>query len=166
MTDAIACPCGHGPSYAGCCEPLHRGDRRADTAEALMRSRYAAFARGEVAYLIATWHPSQRAGLQREELAASCRALRWLGLRILDRVAGQPGDATGVVEFEASYEGPDGRGVLHERSRFVREDGAWFYLDGSGSDRPARAAKVGRNDPCPCGSGQKFKRCCGGPFKH
>lgn len=119
-----------------------------------MRSRYAAFSRGEVDYLIETWHPATRGGLDRPSLEESCRATRWVGLTILEVVAGGPADETGVVEFEARY----ATGVLHERSRFSRVDGAWRYLDGAASER---RAKQGRNDPCACGSGKKFKRCCG-----
>lgn len=95
------------------------------TAEALMRSRFAAFARGDAAHLLATWHPSTRpATLDLAENPA------WRALQIVDTVAGGPQDVAGVVEFRASYRDADGGGVLHERSRFVREHGLWFYVDG------------------------------------
>jgi len=90
-----------------------------------MRSRYSAFARGLASYLVATWHPSTRP-----------RALDldgdtvWRRLQIVDTVAGGADDDVGVVEFRASYRGPDGAGLLHERSRFARVDGRWAYLDG------------------------------------
>lgn len=90
-----------------------------------MRSRFAAFARGDVAHLLATWHPSTRPGVL--DLADTPA---WRVLQIVDTVAGGPGDATGVVEFRASYRDAHGGGVLHERSRFVREGGLWFYVDG------------------------------------
>jgi SEC-C motif-containing protein len=156
------CPCGQPRPYADCCGALHRGDRQADTAEALMRSRYAAFARGEVDYLIRTWHPDQRAGLSRRSLEETSRGLRWTGLTILDTVDGGPADETGIVEFEAAYASPPSTGVLHERSRFCRVDGAWVYIDGETSERETPAKKAqGRNELCACGSGKKFKRCCG-----
>jgi SEC-C motif-containing protein len=125
-----------------------------------MRSRYAAFARGEVDYLVDTLHASKRSALERRELEASVKRLRWVGLRILDTARGGPADPDGVVEFEARYEAPGDAGVLHERSRFVREGDRWYYLDGEfpGAARGAKAP--GRNEPCPCGSGKKFKRCC------
>lgn len=96
------------------------------TAEELMRSRFAAFRSGDVAWLQRTWHASTRpADL---DLADNPR---WRGLQIVDTVAGGPGDETGIVEFRATYLSDEGGvGVLHERSRFVREGGRWFYVDG------------------------------------
>ena len=126
-----------------------------------MRSRYAAFYAGEVEYLVQTLHPAKRGALDREGLAASVSELRWMGLKILATEAGQPGDATGVVEFEASYLGAGSMGVLRERSRFVQQDGQWFYLDGEGSERLRGTVSLGLNAPCACGSGKKLKRCCG-----
>ena len=89
-----------------------------------MRSRFSAFALGLAPYLLASWHPSTRP----DDLELD--ATVWRRLQIVDTVAGGPGDETGIVEFRASFRGPDGAGLLHERSRFVREDGRWFYLDG------------------------------------
>ncbi|WP_019203692.1 YchJ family protein [Tsukamurella sp. 1534] len=100
-------------------------DRDTTTAEALMRSRFAAFRDGDAAWLLTSWHPSTRpAELTLDE------GLRWRGLQIVDTVDGAEGDEAGIVEFRATYIGPDGHGVLHERSRFVREGGRWFYVDG------------------------------------
>ncbi|MEY8564978.1 YchJ family metal-binding protein [Corynebacteriaceae bacterium 7-707] len=108
-----------------------------ETAEALMRSRFDAFRRGDATWLLRTWHPSTRP----EELDLSDNP-RWRGLQVVDTVAGGPEDSTGVVEFRATYVPADqgagpgstsGTGVaevMEERSRFVREDGRWFYLDG------------------------------------
>lgn len=95
------------------------------TAEELMRSRFEAFKRADAAWLERTWHPSTRP----ETLDLSDNP-RWRGLQIVDRVAGGVGDTDGVVEFRATYIENGELGVLHERSRFVREDGRWFYLDG------------------------------------
>lgn len=118
------CPCGSGEVYGACCGPLHAGEP-APTAERLMRSRYTAFAIGDAAYLLASRHASTRPA--RMDLDSD---VRWLHLAILDREAGGPFDATGVVEFVATYRDGDGRGEQHERSRFVREGGHWFYVDG------------------------------------
>ena len=74
-----ACPCGSGLPYAGCCGPLHQGERVAETAEALMRSRYSAFAVGDVAYLVRTWHPAGRPHDLRLD-----PAMTWIGLEIVD----------------------------------------------------------------------------------
>lgn len=118
------CPCLSGLPYAECCEPLHRGDAAAPTAEQLMRSRFSAFAVGDAAYLLATWHPRTR-----PTTLALDPDLRWYRLDILDRTAGGPLDVEGEVEFEAYWRSPDDRGSQRERSRFVRESGRWFYLD-------------------------------------
>jgi SEC-C motif-containing protein len=120
----VPCPCGSGSDYAGCCERLHLGEP-AGTAEALMRSRFTAFALGLAPYLRASWHPSTRpAALDLDDDTV------WRRLQIVDTVAGGPGDAEGIVEFRASFRAPDGGGLLHERSRFAREAGAWRYVDG------------------------------------
>lgn len=90
-----------------------------------MRSRFAAHRDGDVAWLLASWHPSTRpADLDLVD------APSWRGLQIVDTVAGGPDDETGVVEFRATFRDAGGVGVLHERSRFVRVDGRWCYLDG------------------------------------
>lgn len=118
------CPCGSGRVYDACCGPLHEG-AEAPTAEALMRSRFSAFALGLAEYLLASWHPSTRpASLELDDGTV------WRRLQIVDTVAGGPDDAEGVVEFRASYRDADGAGVLHERSRFTRVDGRWAYVDG------------------------------------
>lgn len=96
-----------------------------ETAEALMRSRFDAFRRGDAAWLLRTWHPSTRP----ESLDLTDNP-RWRALQIVDTVRGAAEDDAGVVEFRATYLTGDGIGILHERSRFVRESGRWFYVDG------------------------------------
>ena len=119
---AEACPCGSERAYAACCEPLHRGAPAA-TAEALMRSRYSAYVRGDRDYLLRSWHASTRPA-QLETDAAT----RWLGLSVKRH---RPDGARAEVEFVARYRVGGGSAVrLHERSRFVHEDGHWHYLDG------------------------------------
>jgi SEC-C motif-containing protein len=119
------CPCLSGLPYADCCGPLHRGERAAPTAEALMRSRYSAFAVGDAAYLLATWHPSTR-----PEALELDDATRWRRLDVLATSAGGPFDTAGTVEFRAHYRDVGGPGSLHEVSRFLRAGGAWSYVDG------------------------------------
>ncbi|WP_167051642.1 YchJ family metal-binding protein [Salinibacterium sp. ZJ77] len=122
------CPCGSGAAFDTCCGPVHAGTP-AVTAEALMRSRFSAFARGDAAYLLRSWHPSTRpADL---DLDAD---VEWRRLQIVDTVDGGADDAEGVVEFRASFRGPDGAGLMHERSRFARVDGLWVYVDGEQLD--------------------------------
>lgn len=127
MTDDIAagarCPCGSGETYGDCCNPLHAGERTAVTAERLMRSRFSAFAVGDVAYLLATWHSSTR-----PESLALDPGQRWIRLDVLATTGGGPFQESGTVEFRAHYR-RDGRpGSMHELSTFTREDGRWRYL--------------------------------------
>ncbi len=128
MTDPPPCPCGSGRAFAACCDPLHAG-AAAPTAERLMRSRFSAFARGDAAYLLASWHPSTRpASLDLDDGTV------WRRLQIVDTVAGGVDDETGVVEFRASFRTTEGAGLLHERSRFARVDRRWVYVDGDALD--------------------------------
>ena len=123
------CPCGSGESYASCCGPLHRGRVTglvtAPTAERLMRSRFSAFAVGDAAYLVLTWHPTTRPATL--ELDAG---VEWVKLEILDITAGQEHDSEGTVEFVAHYRDAASRrtGRQREHSAFRREAGQWFYV--------------------------------------
>jgi SEC-C motif-containing protein len=123
-----ACPCGRTHAkgqvltLAACCGPYLAGQAAPD-AESLMRSRYSAFVRGDVAYLLATWHPSQRPAELQLEAGA-----QWLGLEIKQHR--MTGDDTAEVEFVARFRVAGKAVRQHERSRFVREDGRWFYVDG------------------------------------
>ncbi|MCC3266765.1 YchJ family protein [Arthrobacter gengyunqii] len=119
------CPCLSGETYAGCCGRYHSGAGNAPTAEALMRSRYSAFAVGDQPYLLRTWHPSTRP--DRLELDGD---LQWRRLDIVETSAGGPLDGQGVVRFRAHYRDGAARGIQEETSRFVRVDGVWLYLDG------------------------------------
>ncbi|MEJ1092361.1 YchJ family protein [Microbacterium istanbulense] len=124
LADDARCPCTSGDVYGSCCGPLLAG-RRAPTAVRLMRSRYTAFALADADYLLRSWHPSTRpTSLELDE------DVRWMRLDVVDHVTGGPFDDAGEVAFAAHYRHDGERGVLQERSRFVREGGAWFYLDG------------------------------------
>ncbi|QRY42976.1 YchJ family protein [Mycolicibacterium boenickei] len=125
MSSVSLCPCGTGRAYTDCCGPLHAGARPAPTAVALMRSRFSAFAVGDVDYLLTSWHPDTRPA----DLTLD-GTITWRRLQIVDTDAGDEADATGVVEFRAQYVHGDGRHILHERSRFVRVKGEWRYVDG------------------------------------
>ena len=123
VPSAVPCPCGLGPAYGRCCGAIHRGERPAATAEALMRSRYSAYAVGDAAYLRRSWASATRPG----HVALDPRT-SWTGLTIVGTSGGAMLDAAGTVTFEAHHR-TDGRdGVLRERSRFVRDDGRWVYL--------------------------------------
>lgn len=129
LADETRCPCGSGDIYGACCGPILGQQRRAATAAALMRSRYTAFTLRDADHLLRSWHPRTRPA--RAELVDSLSPeVRWLRLDVLSTTAGGPFDDAGTVEFIAISKGPRGREEQHELSRFVREDGAWFYLDG------------------------------------
>lgn len=147
-----ACPCGSGLALAECCGAYLQGTARPATALALMRSRYTAYALGDEAYLLASWHPKTRPAA----LDLGADPCVWENLQILSCQAGGADDREGVVEFVAVYSRDGTRRSLHESSRFVRVEGEWSYLEGR-----IKPGKPGRNDPCPCGSGVKHKKCCG-----
>jgi SEC-C motif-containing protein len=120
-----SCPCGSGESYADCCGRYHRRDTAAATAEALMRSRFSAFAVGDPDYLLRTWHTSTRPVDVRLDPQQ-----RWTRLQIVATDGGGFLDVEGTVEFRAHYRLHGRPGQLDERSRFVREAGRWVYLSG------------------------------------
>ena len=155
--NSVLCPCGVGKPWRECCEPYISGLGLPPTAAALMRSRYVGYCTRNATYLLKTWHPTTRPPAldfsQDDDT-------QWIGLQILDTELGGASDVEGEVTFEARYMSQGRVSVLAERSRFRRVDGAWLYLDGElrQSEQPI---KVSRNEPCPCGSGKKFKKCCG-----
>lgn len=167
MADENLCPCGSGRELDNCCLPAVRGEREPDTAEALMRSRYTAYVLGELDYIVETNHSSTRDEVDREEIERWSTGSDWLGLSILDTEAGGSEDAEGTVTFTARYRYEGTTHTHRERSRFERENSAWRFHsvlgDGTELDLvPVTASStVGRNDPCPCGSGKKHKKCCG-----
>jgi SEC-C motif-containing protein len=159
MHPATPCPCQSGLSFDLCCGPLLAGGP-APTALALMRSRYTAYARGDGVHLLRSLAPEHRAGFDPVEMQAGAAQTEWLGLEIVDTVDGGPTDDTGIVEFVARFRQQGRIAALRERSRFRRDGGSgWVYVDGDVTMPPAK--KPGRNDPCPCGSGKKFKACHG-----
>ena len=157
------CPCGSGQAYDQCCGPLIQRENQAQTAEQLLRSRYSAHVKGEIDYIYDTTHSGQRGNVNREQVSAWSRRSQWLGLEILDTRDGQASDESGTIEFVARYR-ENGKKVEHcEIAEFKKEDGHWRFSDGQ-APKPTqiirKGPKVGRNDPCPCGSGKKFKKCC------
>ncbi|MFF9569011.1 YchJ family protein [Streptomyces sp. NPDC014685] len=119
------CPCGLPATYADCCGRLHAGTAAAPTCESLMRSRYTAFVVRDAAYLLRTWHPDTRPPAVEFDPGT-----RWVSLEVLETTEGSPFHTTGTVTFRAHYT-DDGRpDSLHEKSRFVRHDGAWVYVAG------------------------------------
>ncbi|MFV0420919.1 YchJ family protein [Oleidesulfovibrio sp.] len=157
------CHCGSGNDFEACCGPLIAGTKKAATAEALMRSRFSAHCVGAYDYLETTAHPDIRDEATAEEIRQWSEHMSWTKLTVLNTEKGGENDNRGVVEFQAEY---TMRGVLQslrETSNFVRVDGEWLYEDGHVHSQTVRREepKVGRNDPCPCNSGKKYKKCCG-----
>ncbi len=147
------CPCTSSRPYKSCCQPLHNSDLQASTAEQLMCSRYSAFCLDNVDYLIATLYPDKRKTNDKQMLDQTIEQTKWLGLRVIKhKQTGQ----TATVEFVAFFK-DEPVGQLHERSRFIKEDGRWFYVDGE----LLAPIKLARNELCFCRSGKKFKKCHG-----
>ncbi|KDF33287.1 UPF0225 protein ychJ [Klebsiella aerogenes MGH 77] len=147
------CPCGSALEYSSCCQRYLTGGQLAPSPSQLMRSRYSAFVMKDVDYLIKTWHPHCEAPRFRADIEKGFANAQWLGLTVFATDNGRSSDE-GFVSFIARFTEDNRPGAIIERSRFLKENGQWYYIDGT---RPL----IGRNDPCPCGSGKKFKKCCG-----
>lgn len=160
-TGGVTCPCGSGQLESACCGPFIAG-APAPTALALMRSRYTAYVRGDIDHLLRTYDPDTRGTVDVEGVTRWSRETQWLGLEIVDTERGGEHDEAGIVEFIARGVTQGAPFAQRERSRFRRVDGRWVYTDGAIiREQARRAATTGRNEPCPCGSGKKYKRCHG-----
>lgn len=157
------CPCGSTADYSTCCGPVIAGTSRAATAEQLMRSRYSAYVKKEISYILTSLHPDHRSDYDEKSSRAWAESAQWHGIRILNTVKGGPGDTEGQVEFTVSYTERGLKQEHHELSSFKKEKETWYFTTGKTMPKPvARAVpKTGRNEPCHCGSGKKFKKCCG-----
>lgn len=174
----MTCPCGSAELFENCCEPFLTGKKLPDTAEQLMRSRYTAFTCKDIDYLKKTLAPESRGDFDASSTKQWADNAKWKGLKILSTDKGQASDKKGTVEFIATYQA-DGT-VLdhHETAQFRKsEGGQWYFVEGDSHthkegeghqhhhEKPQtvmrEAPKIGRNDPCVCGSGKKYKKCCG-----
>lgn len=171
------CPCGSGIEYSKCCGPYLDGSAQPETAEQLMRSRYTAFTKADVVYLKKTLAPESLHDFDPKSTETWAKDSKWKGLEIVQTKKGTANDTRGTVEFVATYE-VDGEGIEHhEVSEFRKSpEGRWYFVDGDSHTHKeghghhhhhqqetfVRAEpKIGRNDPCHCGSGKKFKKCHG-----
>lgn len=170
------CYCQSNLSFSECCEPFIKGEKKAPTAEKLMRSRYSAYATANIDYLKSTLAPESRHDFDSATTKKWAQSAKWKGLKIMSVTKGMETDSKGTVEFTATYE-QDGEGLdHHEVSQFRKsESGEWYFIDGDahthreGEDhhyaKPQTVIreqpKLGRNEPCPCGSGKKYKKCHG-----
>ena len=154
VPNAEFCPCGSRKKYQYCCEKYLFAKAFPETAEQLMKSRYTAFCKGNIDYLIATLHPDKRTNKDRKELSKTINNTTWLNLTILNTSQGKKNDKIGYVEFVAAFKITEIQ-QLHEKSKFIKTDGKWFYLEGDIlSDFIPKS-----NDQCWCGSGNKYKKC-------
>ena len=172
-----SCYCGSGKKFNECCEPILSGSVKAKTAEQLMRSRYTAYVLAKIDFLKQTLAPESRSDFDETSTRQWSKQAEWLGLEILSVQNGLETDKKGTVEFMAKYKYQDEVLEHHEVSQFRKTDsGDWFFIDGEGHTHKEgeththhakpqtvvrEQAKIGRNDPCSCGSGKKYKKCCG-----
>ena len=146
------CPCGQG-DYAQCCQPLHLGQAQALSAAQLMRSRYSAFAKQQIDYIVQTTALGQQAALAVDAIAAWAKDNQWLKLEVLH--ANEKLDKNhALVEFKAHYHDGQQTQIHHECSHFVNFQQRWYFLD------PTTEQQITMKQPCICGSGKKFKQCC------
>ena len=164
------CPCRVSPklaflmqpiAYSDCCQPYHDAldendiNITAESAERLMRTRYSAFVLQKVGYIVKTTVPVQQALLDVNAVEKWARETNWAGLEIVSHTA-KLGKRHAQVEFKAFYTTLEGQQAAHhELSSFVKIDGHWYFLD------PTVKMTINQKQPCICGSGEKFKRCCG-----
>jgi SEC-C motif domain protein len=155
------CPCGSGKTYKTCCEPVISGKQAAATAEALLRARYTAFTRADIKFIENSHAANTRGQLDLTGMEQWARSSEWKGLEVM-HVETQSDDKA-EIEFKAYYRVQNKDCVLHEIGEFARKQGNWFYVDGRLPEIKQyirEAPKLGRNDPCSCGSGKKYKKCC------
>lgn len=156
------CPCGSQKSISDCCLPYIEGTAKAPTPEALMRSRYTAYTLHNVDYIEDTMLGAVKAEFDKEKALEWAKKSQWDRLEMIHTEFKTP--TQGFVEFKAFYTIAQKQYCLHELSEFTLQDNTWFYIDGNEvKPHPFLRAneKLGRNDPCSCGSGKKYKKCCG-----
>jgi SEC-C motif domain protein len=155
------CPCGSNMPFDECCKPIIEGIKQAETAQSLMRSRYSAYVINDAQYLMDSTHFSTKFNFSKSQIEAWAKQSSWQKLEIVNTQNGLKNDDSGKVEFKAYYK--DSKGVSHihhEKSSFKKEEGRWYFVDGNVIAPPK--ITIDRNAPCVCGSGKKFKKCCGG----
>ena len=147
------CPCGSNKAYLECCGAFIEGHSVPNTPEELMRSRYTAYSQANIDYIARTMKGPAAIGFDPEDAKTWAEQVEWLRLDVLKTESKPP---LGWVEFIAHFSNQGIKQNIHELSEFHLEDGQWFY-----TKRKNLSAHVGRNDPCPCGSNKKYKKCCG-----
>ena len=156
------CPCGSGATFGDCCEPIIKGTRESETAEELMRARYSAFVTQAIDFIVASTHSRTRKDIDLTFIREWSETSTWHGLEILETK--QVNENKAFVSFEAQFAQGDEVQHHREKSLFERENGEWRFVTGDELKNPTvryEAPRPGRNDPCPCGSGKKYKKCHG-----
>ncbi|WP_314343230.1 YchJ family protein [Haemophilus parahaemolyticus] len=153
INPTILCPCQSGKSYTDCCQPFHLHQMIPDSAEKLMRSRYTAYTQVNIPYIVETTVPAQQALLDQPAMQLWGEETDWAGLEIITH---QPfvSKIHSWVEFKAFFNIENGIDAYHERSLFVLISGRWYFVDPT-------VPLPSQKQPCVCGSGKKFKHCCG-----
>lgn len=158
----IKCYCHSFKEYSQCCEPLIKGASFAATPEQLMRSRYTAFVLADIDYLKSTMKNPALKKFDEEETKEWAEHMDWKGLQVIYASKVEESDTQAFVEFIATVKHCNQLHNMRELSEFRRDDGKWYYVDSKPIDEPKSSSKkIGRNDPCPCGSHKKYKKCCG-----
>lgn len=162
MQEFTQCPCCSGATFANCCKEIVAGTKLANTPLELMRSRYTAHVCKEMPHILRTMRGRALKLFDEEKTYTEWFDQSvWNKLEIIDSPEVQKYDKEGIVEFKAYYTFQGKDEFLHERSKFIKEDGQWFYVVGQKKNSAiAVSNKIGRNDACPCGSGKKYKKCC------
>jgi SEC-C motif domain protein len=159
------CPCCSDKDYAVCCEPFIEDKSIPPTPEALMRSRYTAYTQANMAYIKKTMKGKVLRAFNATDAKQWALTSTWQGLEIIEAPKVKDDDTIGFVTFVAKYLDGNEPQELYEHSEFSKEGGRWFYVQEHpyepNKPEPATSSKVGRNDPCTCGSGKKYKKCCG-----
>lgn len=156
------CPCSSGNTFEVCCQPIIEG-RSADTAEALMRSRFSAYVFKNIDFIQKTHDHRTMAQFDYTATREWAEQTRWKRLEVLQVSGGQEADSSGTVEFKAFFETKNGESFHHEISEFSKRNGSWFFTRGKSPNATQirhEEKPLGRNDPCHCGSGKKYKKCC------
>lgn len=159
------CLCGSALEAENCCLPIIEGKALAKSPEALMRARYTAHASKQYDFLTSSTHPEFRDEVNPKEIEEWSSMMEWKSLEVLSTKDGGPEDLTGEVSFCAHYTVRDFPQELREDAFFRKEGDTWYYVEGTVyAKEPVRreGPKIGRNDPCLCGSGKKYKKCCMG----
>lgn len=155
----LTCPCGSERELDACCGPIVAG-APAPTAEALMRSRYTAFVQQKLDHIERTHAPDMRQDFNRAEAERAAAEIKWRGLTMHE--TNEAGDSA-TLAFSVRFQRRGQDLQQYELASFQRIDGEWLYAGGkvSANPPPVHVVKIGRNDPCPCNSGKKYKKCCG-----